>query len=97
MKPKLTPVLQYIPTMLFASLLLGGIIYPWWRVSVEKSKRIADKEYVVDIQKDYIRIQKELEIYHIDEAKKEVHNRWIWQAKFYVDSVDTIGEDSGSQ
>jgi hypothetical protein len=31
-----------------------------------------------------------LEAYRIDEAKKEIHNRWIWQTKFYVDSADTI-------
>jgi len=37
----------------------------------------------------------ELGAYRIDEAKKEVHNRWIWQAKFYVDSVDTLDSEEG--
>jgi len=47
MKTKLIP---YSFIIFFSVLLLGGIVHAYWQVSVQKSRRIEDKDLIIELQ-----------------------------------------------
>ncbi|HET54972.1 MAG TPA: hypothetical protein ENN33_07115 [Ignavibacteria bacterium] len=82
--------LQYSIILFCVGCLLGGLLYFVCFTGREKSERLAIQEKVIEIQDIHIWLQKELEQYRIDNAKKQVHDMRTWEAKFYADAIDTL-------